>query len=189
MARLSAIDPARHDAYLVLVALHIVAAIVGFGAVAITGAYAPSSGGPSQEEARRYFSAKGWAEFAILTVPVFGVASLAVKPRGGGLLQVWDLSALAIWAFAAAVWWWVLRPAKAHLREAWATGTEGAADRGTRSAPDAGGRPAAAPGSGPARPGIRGASLGSAAARLRWGSAACDVAFVVALVLMVIRPR
>ena len=162
VACLSALDPARHDAYLVLVTLHIVTAIVGFGAVAVNGAYAPSRDGPTEEESKRYFASGGWAEWALLTVPVFGVVALALKPNGGGLLQLWDLTALGVWSAAAGVWWWVVRPAARLVRGALKD-------------------PATSPA------GHRG--VGSAASRLRWGAGVCDVAFVVALGLMVWRPR
>jgi hypothetical protein len=58
---------------------------------------------PELEELARYFArpARFWK--AVLVVPVFGALALWVEPGGGGLDQVWDITAMLVWAGAALV--------------------------------------------------------------------------------------
>ncbi len=151
-----------HPAYDVLVILHVASAIVGFGAVAISGIY---GGGVrrvdrpgARDEARRFFSSPGAAEWAVLAVPVFGLAALALRPGPSQATRLWVPAALAVWLVAAVVLVVVVRPAEARIRV-------GLGD--PDSDPD---------------------KLRQAGRTLARGAAACDLAFVVAFFLMIFRP-
>jgi hypothetical protein len=142
----------------VLVAAHVVAALLGFGAVALSGIYAGLAGRPAEpgaaEESARYFRSPGRAEWLVLAVPFLGVAALSLRPDGADFGHIWVVGALLIWAVAAGLLLGVVRPAEGDLRRS---------------------SVAARPAAGPAR-------------RLKWGAAACDVLFVAALVLMIGQP-
>jgi hypothetical protein len=144
--------------YDVLVALHVVSAVAGFGAVAISGVYGSiarrpeTPGGP--EETRRYFQSSGRAEWLVLAVPVLGAAALGARPAGADFGQVWVVSAAVVWLAAAALLVGAVRPAEARIRTANAAGE----------------------------------AVPAAGRRLMWAAAASDLLFVVALVLMVGQP-
>jgi hypothetical protein len=144
--------------YDLLVAAHLIAALAGFGAVALSGIYgglAARSGEPgSAEESARYFRAPGRAEWLILAVPFLGAAALGARPSGADFGDVWVIGGLLIWAAAACLLLGVVRPAERDLRRTAAAG-----------------RPATDP-----------------ARRLKWGAIACDVLFAAALVLMIAQP-
>jgi hypothetical protein len=164
--------PGIYDA---LVALHVIAAIVGFGAVALSGIYgglaARQAEPDAAEESARYFRSPGRAEWLILAVPVLGSAALGFRREGAGFGDTWVVAALVIWAGAAGLLLGVVRPAERDLRRA--------ATASTASSPS--GREAGA-GAGSSLPVAR------PARRLKWGAAACDVLFVAALVLMIAQP-
>ncbi|HEY3810376.1 MAG TPA: DUF2269 family protein [Acidimicrobiales bacterium] len=144
--------------YDVLVALHVVSAVAGFGAVAISGVYGSIARRPERpgapEETRRYFQSPGRAEWLVLAVPVLGAAALGARPAGADFGQAWVIAAAVVWLAAAALLLGAVRPAEAEIRTANAAG---------ESAPAAG-------------------------RRLMWTAAASDLLFVVALVLMVGQP-
>ena len=156
----------RHDLYVVVVVVHVAAALVGFGAIALTGVYAATARHPERpgamEETLRYFRGRALGEWALLAVPVLGVAAVAVEPGGGGLGQAWVAVALVLWAVALAAAAGVGRPARAALR-------------------------AALPATADVRPADP-AALAAAAGRLRWAAAVCDVVFVLAAIDMVLKP-
>jgi hypothetical protein len=150
---------AGHSAiYDVLVAAHVIAAVAGFGAVALSGIYgaiaARATDSGASEESARYFRAPGRAEWLILAVPILGVAALGARPPGADFGDFWVVGALLIWMGAAGLLLRVVRPAEREIRLSSATG-----------------RPS-----------------GRAAVRLKWGAAACDVLFVAALILMIAQP-
>ena len=148
--------PAVYD---VLVALHVVTAVAGFGAVAVSGAYgalgrhgdqAPDTAG----DVERYFSSPGRLEYLVLVAPLFGIAAMGVRPGGREFGELWAVCGVAIWVAAGGLLTAVVRPAERQIRAA-------------------GGEPeGAAP----------------AARRLAWAAAATDVLFVAALFLMVTQP-
>lgn len=160
-------------AFTVLLALHIVAALAGFGAVALAGVYGAtarrlgSPSGPAAEEVVRFFSARSVAEWAIGAVPVFGVAATLVDPGSQGLDQVWVAVAAVLWLVAAAVVIGVARPARAELRRLLGLDAD----------------PPVPPADADA------AQLATAGGRLAWASATCDVVFVLAVVDMIIQPH
>jgi len=169
-------------AYDVFVALHVTTAVVGFGSVALSGVYGGSARHLDQEtaaeEVRRYFRAPRRAELVLLAVPIFGAVAVALGPGGSGFGEAWVDLGLGLWLVAATLLLGVVRPAGAVLRRA---SLEAEAHTGTDESggPDVSADPDAA-GTDPA-PGISGR-------RLLWASAASDLLFVVALVIMVIKP-
>jgi hypothetical protein len=145
-------------AYDTLVALHVISAVVGFGAVAISGVYGgmarnPQGGGVTEETAR-YFRSPGRAEWLVLVVPFLGVAALAARPGDDRFDEVWVLAAAAVWLLASVILLAVVRPAERRIR----TGQPG------------------------------GAGLVGAGGRLMWAAVVMDVLFVAALVLMIGQP-
>ena len=145
----------------VLVGLHIAAALLGFGSVALTGVY--GFGGrhfgddERREEAARYFAAPARLEWLILAVPFLGAAALAVEPRGAGVGQLWAGLAGIVWLVAAGTLLGVIRPGERAVRAAIAAGDDRTATQ--------------------------------AASRLGWAGVVTDVAFGVALGLMIWQPH
>ena len=156
--------------YDALVAAHVLCAVVGFGAVALSGVYGAlarkpqatgehdlpagargAAGDRPADEVARYFSSRSWAEWLILPVPVLGAVALAMNPSKGDLADVWVLGGILVWSLAAALLVLVVRPAESAIR--------------------------------------RGGDHRSAARRLMWSSIASDLLFVAALALMVTQPR
>jgi hypothetical protein len=138
----------------VLVGLHVAAAVIGFGAVMISGVYGATAARPGQpnaaEEAARYFRSNNWAELLLLLVPFLGAAALGFRPDGADFGDLWVIAGWVLWVAAAGFLIGVVRPAEQVLRQ---------------------------------RPNDAGAGR-----RLKWGAAACDVSFVIALALMVSQP-
>lgn len=157
------ISPGHPAAYDVLVGLHVLCAVVGFGAVAVSGAYgaigrnAGSAGARSDaaEEVRRYFSSRSVMEYLLLVAPAFGVAAMVVRPGGPEFGQPWAVAGMVIWVAAAGVLTAIVRPAERRIRRA---GTDMA-------------------------------SAAGASRTLMWAAGACDLMFVAALFLMVTQPR
>jgi hypothetical protein len=149
--------------YDLLVAAHVVCAVIGFGSLAISGVYGFTSRRPSGpeavDEARRYFRAPGRVEGLVLAVPFLGAGALAVQPGGRGVGQLWAGLAVVVWLVAATVLIRVVRPAEARLRLALA-------------GPD------------PDR-----TELAGAGHRLGWAGLVTDLAFLVGLLLMIFQPR
>ncbi len=152
--------PAAYD---VLVGLHVLCAVIGFGAVAVSGAYgaigrhASADGARPQaaSEVRRYFASPSSLEYLLLLAPVLGVAAMSVRPGGSEFGQIWVVAGLFIWVVAGGLLTAVVRPAERRIRGA-------------------------------------GEDLGSVtddARRLMWAAGASDALFVLALILMVTQPR
>lgn len=154
----------RHIAFIVLAVLHVSAAVIGFGTAAIEGVYGASwrrwQTAGLGEETKRFFRSDMPTIHALWAVPVLGVAALEVK--GGNVLnEAWALSALLLWALAAAVMAAVVIPARRSVQGDLA-GVEVGAEVPPRTR--------------------------ATARRLSRGAALCDVVFVVAFVLMIFRP-
>lgn len=114
--------------YDALVALHVLCALAGFGAVAVSGVYGGLARQSSnQAETARYFASGGLAEWLILPVPFFGLAALLVDHRGGDLSDAWVLGGSVLWLAAAALLLTVVRPAEKRLRHGEETATAGRA--------------------------------------------------------------
>ncbi len=104
----------------VLVGLHVVCAVVGFGSVAISGVYGASARRSedrgASEETARYFRSRGWPELLILAVPVFGAVAIGFRPEGADFGDVWVIGGLVVWAVAATLLVGVVRPAENRIR-------------------------------------------------------------------------
>lgn len=152
-----------HSLYDVLVIAHVACALIGFGSLMLSGVYGFSHRNPhgkgAIEEARRYFSSPGRIELLIVPVPFLGAAALAVEPHGKGVGQLWALLASAIWLLAVIVVVAVARPAERKIRAVLAAQE------------------------------VDAAAVGVAARRLGWAGVGTDVAFFVALMLMVFQPH
>lgn len=156
--------PTGHPAaYDVLVGLHVACAVIGFGAVAISGAYGaigrnvgrPGIRAEASAEVRRYFGSGTALEYLVLVAPLLGLAAMSVRPGGSEFGQIWAIGGVVIWLLAGGVLTAVIRPAVRRIRQA----------------------------------GDDVASVTSEARRLMWAAAVSDLLFVVALFLMVTQPR
>ncbi len=111
--------------YDLLVVLHVLSAVIGFGSVGVSGAYAArgrSSASPRQDATLlRYFHpGTNWAERTLLVTPVLGAIVLFAGDRSAAS-EVWPWIGLGAWAFAAAMataWCW---PAERRI-QAWLSG-------------------------------------------------------------------
>ncbi len=162
--------------YDALVGLHVVCAVVGFGSVAVSGAYGAIARRPptpkTDEETSRFFRSPSHASHLILAVPIFGLAALGFRPGGADYSAVWVVAGLVIWALAAGLLMGVVRPAEAVLVQAAAARASGPEPAVGTS--DAGPEPAL---------------VRRAGTRMLWASAGSDVLFVVALGFMVTQAR
>jgi hypothetical protein len=122
--------PAVYD---VLVGLHVVTAVIGFGAVAVSGAYGAIArnpgGGP--DEVRRFFRSRLLPEYLLLVAPVFGLAAMSVRPGGGEFGDLWAIAGIVIWVVAGGLLTAVVRPAERRIRAA-GTDLSGARPDATR---------------------------------------------------------
>ncbi len=179
-------SPVTSPLYDTVMAFHVLAAVVGFGALGSTGAYAAAARRARDPFAsvslRRYFgSGRNWAARAVLLVPLLGGALLGL---GGGrdLAAAWPWIGLAIWTVAVAVASAVLWPAEREIQRllAFAPGGRPATATGPGPEPE----PAREPGAG------RGArhAVSAAARRAELASAATSLLFVAALVVMIWQP-
>ena len=176
---LAAVSSTRHDAFVVLVILHAGVAIAAFGAIAVSGVYGFTAQRPGRpgaiEELRRYFAKPLRTEAAVLAVAPLGVAALLVDPHGSGMGQLWVGAAVLLWVVASALWLATVRPAETAISRAVAAFDADSADS------------AGSPGSGSAdAAGI--VALGDHPRRLARAAVVTDIAFVLALALMVFQP-
>jgi hypothetical protein len=104
----------------VLVGLHVVCALVGFGSVAISGVYGAwirrTDKADDSEETARYFQSRGWPELLVLAVPVFGAAAIGFRPDGADFGDLWVIGGFVLWALAAGLLLGVVRPAENRIR-------------------------------------------------------------------------
>lgn len=108
-------------AYSLLLVLHVAAALVGFGAVAITGVQAARvRRGPSQPGAaglRRYFRpGVNWAGRTLYAVPVLGFALLADSSGTFDAGDGWVVAGLGLWLAAATVAELVVWPGERRIQ-------------------------------------------------------------------------
>jgi hypothetical protein len=114
--------------YSVLLLLHVAAAVVGFGALAVTGAQAGRArrgpGQPGAEGVRRYFRpGVNWAGRVLYVVPVAGFGLVADSNGAFAAAQGFVVSGLVLWVLATAVAEAVVWPGERRLQqlvtEAW----------------------------------------------------------------------
>lgn len=169
--------------YEVVLAGHVLCAIVGFGSILVTGGYAGaarprSAHGPVPDAVRRYFRpGPNRASRVIFAVPVLGLV-LAAMGGGAAFGQPWLWAGSGLWLLAAALAVGVVWPAEARIASL-VVETEATHEPPAAGAPGGGGQTM----TGPAR-----GSLASAARRASWAAAAVDVVVVSAAVVMVARP-
>lgn len=115
------------------VVLHVVAAVIGFGSVAISGVYGGTARHPERqgaaEETQRYFRAPGRAELVLLLVPVLGAVALGLRPDGADFGAFWVISGFVLWMAASALLLAVVRPAEAAISRAGPAGDAAAGAR------------------------------------------------------------
>ena len=151
---------ARNAAYDVVLLAHVLAAVVGLGAVVVAGAYALvlRSAGPGRESVRRYYRpGVNWAGRVLFLIPVLGVVLMAQSHGDWSFDDSWITMGLALWAGVAVVAEMALWPAERRLQAAVA---------------------------GP----IAEAELGTMCLRVAGLSGALSVALVAAVVVMVAKP-
>jgi hypothetical protein len=169
-------------AFYVLVSLHAVCALAGFGSIGIAGTYASRAGrllsgddqgleGPEgTEELQRYFARPARLSLAVLAVPVLGLWAAQLRPDLKGLHQAWQLAALAVFGLVMAIYVAAFGPALNELKASMA--------KAYPTAPRVGGPLA----------GQEAKKAEVAGRRASAASAACDCLFFVALALMVWQP-
>jgi uncharacterized membrane protein len=147
-----------------VVVLHVLSAVVGFGAIFLTGVYAGLARRRASEAVRRYFRpGVNWAARSVYLVPVLGVVLVEISHGADRFAQLWVWVSLLLWVLAAALAQAVVWPGEARVQQLVA-----------ESSP---------PGS-RARP----VELDRACRRVERAALAIDLAFVATLVLMVTKP-
>jgi len=174
--------------YDVLVGAHVLSAVIGFGSVGVSGAYAARArSSPSPREdvtVLRYFHpGKNWAERALLVTPVLGAVLLFAGDRGA-VSEAWPWIGLGAWAVAAALvsaWCW---PAERRVQAWLADAGAGAGATDDPGATDGG------PGATDDDPGATDlAGFRAACKAVQWSASAISVCFTVAVVVMVGQPH
>ena len=162
-ATLVAVSVNRGTAYEVVLLAHVLAAVIGFGAVCVAGAYAVLLGhsGPIPESVRRYYRpGVNWAGRILFLVPILGFVLLGMNHGAHAYSSSdgWVIVGLILWAAAALAGEVVLWPAEQGLQQLVAGGAwDGSAHRPLRL-------------------------------RAAWTSAALMIIFVLATVVMVAKP-
>jgi uncharacterized membrane protein len=147
-----------------LIVLHVVSAVVGFGAIALTGVYAGLARRRADEAVRRYFRpGTNWAARAVYAVPVLGVVLVATSNGSDRYSQTWVWVSLLLWVLATTLAHAVVWPGERRIQQLVAEPP-------------------------PADTGDRRPELDRAGRRVEWAAVAIDVAFVAVIVLMVARP-
>jgi uncharacterized membrane protein len=147
-----------------VVVLHVLSAVVGFGAVFLTGLYAGLARRRVSEAARRYFRpGPNWAARGLYLVPVLGVALVETSHGADRYAQTWVWVPVLLWVLVAALAQAVVWPGERRIQ------------RLVAESPPAGG-------------GARQVELDRACRRVERAAMAIDLAFVATLVLMVAKP-
>jgi len=107
--------------YSILLVLHVLFAVVGFGSVGVTGLQAsrarrgPSA--PGADAVRRYFRpGVNWAGRALYAVPVFGFSLIAASNRAFDSGDTFVVTGLLLWLAAVALAESVLWPAERRIQ-------------------------------------------------------------------------
>ncbi len=123
-----AVSVNRGAGYEVVVLAHVLAAVIGFGAVGVAGAYAVVLGrrGPTTESVVRYYRpGVNWAGRVLFVVPVLGLVLIGMShsTRGGyGFSDAWVMVGLLLWVVAALAAEMVLWPSERGLQQLVAAG-------------------------------------------------------------------
>lgn len=156
--------------YDLLVGLHALSAVVGFGAVGISGTYAArarSIASPRGDDGlRRYFhTGTNWAERSLFLTPVLGAIVLWAGD-GSAVSQPWPWIGLGCWVLAGGIATGLCWPAERRIHAFLADASDG----GERPAPGLG-------------------EFREACTALQWGASAISLCFLVAVVAMMWQPR
>ena len=156
--------------YDLVVVLHVLSAVVGFGAVGVTGTYAGrarSAAAPRDHPGlRRYFHpGPNWPERSLLVTPLLGAALLWGGDRSA-VSQPWPWIGLGCWVLAAAVASGLCWPAERSI-QTWLA-KDAARDR--EAAPEL-------------------EQFRRSCRSLQWGASAVSVLFLAAVVVMIAQPR
>jgi hypothetical protein len=156
--------------YDLLVGLHALSAVVGFGAVGVSGTYAArarSAAEPqAQEGLKRYFQpSTNWAERSLFLTPVLGAIVLWAGDSSA-VSQAWPWIGLGCWVLAVGIATGLCWPAERKI-QMWL------AD-------------APVHGEGPVSGLVE---FRDACRALQWGASATSLCFVVAVVAMIWQPR
>ena len=160
---LVAVSVNRGAGYEVVVLAHVLAAVIGFGAVGVAGAFALVLGrrGPTAESVVRYYRpGVNWAGRVLFLVPVLGFVLIGMShgAHGYAFSDAWVSVGLLLWAVAAIAAEMVLWPTERGLQQLVAAGEwVGSAHR-------------------------------SLTLRVVWTSGALMVIFVASMVVMVAKP-
>jgi hypothetical protein len=154
--------------YDVLVGLHALSAVVGFGAVGVSGTYAARARSAAEPRGdaglRRYFHpGTNWAERCLLVTPVFG-AILLWAGDSSAVSEVWPWIGLGCWLVSAGVASGLCWPAERRVQAFFAGPPEGGD-----------------------RPGL--VEFREACRALQWGASGVSLCFLVAVVVMIWQPR
>ncbi len=156
--------------YDLLVGLHALSAVVGFGAVGVSGTHAArarSAAAPRGDAGlKRYFHpGTNWAERSLFLTPVLGAIVLWAGDSSA-VSQPWPWIGLGCWVLAVGFATGLCWPAERRIQLFLA------------DAPDLGERPA---------PGL--VEFREACTALQWGASAISLCFLVAVVAMIWQPR
>jgi hypothetical protein len=115
--------------YSVVLLLHVACAVVGFGAVVMTGVEAQRArqgpAGPRADGVLRYFRpGVNWAGRALYGVPVFGFVLIAASQGAFSSNDGFVVAGLGLWALATVVAEVVVWPGERRIQEALAAGWE-----------------------------------------------------------------
>jgi hypothetical protein len=147
-----------------VVALHVLSAVVGFGAIFVTGVYAGRARRRASESVRRYFRpGPNWAARAVYVVPVLGVVLVETSHGADRFAQLWVWVSVLLWVLAAGLSQAIVWPGEARIQQLVAN-------------------------SPPAGTGARQVELDRACRRVERAAVAIDLVFVSTLVLMVTKP-
>jgi hypothetical protein len=182
---------ARDAGYDLILLAHVLAAAVGLGAVALSGAYAWTlqRSGPGSESIRRYYRpGVNWAGRVLFLVPVLGLALMAMSHGDWSFSDGWIMSGLALWAAVAVVAELSLWPAERRLQEAVSSELPSGPVGGTVRAGAGAGSPSDDRSDGRSSGPATAAALRSECLRVAVVSAALSVALLGTAVLMVAKP-
>jgi hypothetical protein len=113
--------------YSILLLLHVACAVVGFGALAVTGIQARRArrgpSGPEADAVRRYFRpGVNWAARLLYGVPLFGFALIAASRGAFTAGDGFVVAGLGLWAAAAVAAEVVVWPAERRIQEVVSSG-------------------------------------------------------------------
>jgi Predicted integral membrane protein (DUF2269) len=121
-----AVSSNRGAAYDLVLLAHVLAALVGFGTVAVAGIFALIlvRRGPVSESVRRYYRpGVNWAGRILFLVPVLGIVLVVMSRGAWSFADAWIGIGLVLWAGTAMAAEMVLWPAERQLQALVAAGS------------------------------------------------------------------